>query len=168
MERFDGCFHGERSGTRRSTWSIWASLRRSSTWRSRQRLPVSPDCNFSLTDCLSPSKGVHRIFGQLSLNKLKILSVGTRTLSEFNLECVRLRAMCISLAARPNFTGHPHDLDCLSTKLLLSADTSDYLRKLFGQCPNLSTIGFDHPRFLKFSLQEVNAERINLPHWRVG
>lgn len=75
--------------------------------------------------------------------------------------------MCISFGARPNFIVHPHDLNCLSTKLLLGAGTHDYLRKLFGQCSRLFTIGFECPHFLEFTLTEVNAGRISLPLWRV-
>ena len=75
--------------------------------------------------------------------------------------------MCISFGARPNFIDHSHPLDCLSTKLLLSSGTFNYLHKLYGQCPRLSTISFDYPKFIRFTLTEVNGGRICLPLLRV-
>lgn len=116
------------------------------------------------TDCLFIFiQGVGYIFGQLQMKNLKILSVETRRLSEFDLDCDQLKAMCISFGARPNIVGLPHKLNCLSTKLLLFEDTFEYLRKLLGQCASLSTIGFEYPTFLKFTLKELNARRISLP-----
>ena len=75
--------------------------------------------------------------------------------------------MCISLGARPNFIVQPHELDCLSTKVLLGDDPFDYLEKLYEQCPRLTTVGFQCPNLLNYTLTEVNAGRLRLPQWRV-
>ena len=75
--------------------------------------------------------------------------------------------MRISLGARPNFINPSNHIDCLSTGLFLFEGTFDYIRKLFDKCPNLITIGFQYPGFLKFTLFEINAGSIQLPLLRV-
>lgn len=108
-------------------------------------------------------QGIGRVVGRLKLKNLKILSVETRRLSEFSLDCEQLKAMHISYGARPNFINTPTILDYLSTGLLLFKGVRDYLAELFEQCPKLSTAGFEYPGFLKFIVSEVNAGRIYLP-----
>lgn len=112
------------------------------------------------------AQGVGEIVGQLRLRKLRIMSVQSRRKSVFDLDCPALQAMRISFGARPNFIDHPHLLNCLSIKLLFFKDTYDYLRQLYFQCPNMSTIEFDYLPFMRWSLQEVNAGHISLPLWR--
>lgn len=114
------------------------------------------------------TQGVGRVVGQLQLKQLKICSIETRRLSQFDLDCPALEAMHISFGARPNFINRPHPLDCLSIGLLFWPGTFEYLHNLFKQqCPNLSTIGFEFFGFLETLLGEVNAGSIKLPRWRV-
>ena len=108
-----------------------------------------------------------KVFGQLRLKNLRILSVKTRRLSQFDLDCPALAAMCIAFGARPNLINNPHPLDHLSVKRPLFEGTRKYLRKLYGQCPNLSTIGFDYVAFMGITLWEVNTGRVSLPLLRV-
>ena len=79
--------------------------------------------------------------------------------------------MCISYGARPNFIDHPHSLDYLSTRWILSDVTPrlprHFLHKLFEQCPKLSAISAENPACLLFILEEVNGGRISLPFWRI-
>ena len=116
---------------------------------------------------LISTQGAGKVFGELRLKNLRILSIETHRLSEFDLDCPALEAMCIAFGARPNFIKHPHPLDCLSVKRPLFEGPREYLHKLYGQCPNLSTIGFDYVAFIAITLLEVNGGHVNLPLWRV-
>ena len=75
--------------------------------------------------------------------------------------------MCISYGARPNFIDHPHPLDCLSIRRIISEDILIYLPILFAQCPNLSIIGVVAVTILESVLKGVNNGLISLPYWRI-
>ena len=99
----------------------------------------------------------------MNLKKLKVFSVETKGLSDFDLDCPQLRAMCTEFGARPNFTSPAEQMYYLYSKLIFSETPYDHLEKLLQQCPKLSTIGFDSVFFLECTLGKVNRGRISLP-----
>ena len=54
-------------------------------------------------DLISLTQGIGKVFGRLKIKNLKILSVESVRLSEFDLDCEQLKVLHISFGARPNF-----------------------------------------------------------------
>ena len=156
----------------KETWKLEIDLEHLNLFEHVEHLEIKVNlfCEFfSRTNFhrLFSTQGAGKVFGELRLKNLRILSIETHRLSEFDLDCPALEAMCIAFGARPNFINNPHPLDYLSVKRPLSEGPREYLCKLYGQCPNLSTIGFDCVLFIATTLFEVNVGRVSLPLWRV-
>ena len=115
----------------------------------------------------SRKQGVRQVFGELNLKKLKVFSVETKGLSDFDLDCPKLKAIRREFGARPNFIFPAEHLDYLYSGMIYSGRPFDDLVKLLQQCPKLSTIGFDSVHFLNLALKGVNCGWLSLPLLRV-